>query len=322
MSTETRATTTLFLEVIGMDAYKTTPKDGHPAKPYVRLVGTDGRGRFARAYVWGKNADMIAGQIKDNLAPGEDIGTQKPIYELEGTWRDRKFTKDGETRTMRSFYTTRFGPVTGRDLELNRIRRQSNKAIREAESLRADGKIEEAYRKVAELVADLGHFPLDLPEMDAELDHTPSADEIFGEDISASPAPEIDTEPKDNPERTAAEHYRADNKINGAPPSDPEPTSGMSEEAKPEDVTETAPEAKDEAHETYVELAASPDPRVTSEPEEAVASTTEPSDEDILDEPKASDRTSEEDSVPAASVIAERPARSPRRSGRATRPGM
>jgi hypothetical protein len=220
---------------------------------------------------------------------------------------------------MRSFYTTRFDPVIGRKLELNRIRRQSNRAIREAEALRADGKIEEAYRKVAELVADLGHFSLDLPEMDAELDHAPSADEVFGEDVSASPAPEADSEPEENPEKTAAEYYRADNKINGAPPSDPEPISGVNEDAKPEEVAEEAPEAEEAVQENSVEGSVSPEDAVaTPEPEENAAEADEPAGEEVLGEPEAS----EEASIPAASVITERPARSTGRSGRATRPGM
>lgn len=299
MSTE-KAETKLFIEVTAMEAGVKAATAEKPETHWVRLVGTDGRGRFAKAVLWGAAATKISSEINKNLAPGEDIGSLKPIFELHGSWHYRERESNGKTKMDSTFYARNYLPVNGRELELNRIRRQSFKAISDAEKLRSEGKLDQAYMGLANLVADLGYFNLNLPEMEAEMNQAPGADEVFGEEASAS-VPDATVEQAENPEKTAAEHYRADNKINGAPPSDPEPISGVDAEAKPEEAEDDVAEAEEVHDASVAESEEVAEPAVESAPE-----------------------VDKEEKVAAivADEMPEPPVTRPARPGRATRPGM
>lgn len=287
----------LKIEITGMSAGVIEATEGREARSWVMLMGKDGRNRFAKAFLGGKAAEEFSRQIKESLAPGEDISSLRPLYELEGSWqsKEREHPETGEVVNDRSFRAKSFVPIKGRDYEVAMIRRQAFKSIKEAEKQREAGDLAQAYKIVASLVADLGHVDLQLPDLEEAMDAQPSPDEVFGEE---APSPEANAEA--NPEKAAADHYRADDALKGEPENEPKPTEEMkqgldaAEEAVAEETADAAPAEPEEA----------PEPAPVEESSAEVAPEAEAAPETETD----------------ASELEDAPAPSPRR-GRPGRPG-
>lgn len=290
------STMKLKIEITGMSAGVIPEKDGQDARSWVMLMGKDGRNRFAKAFLGGKAAEEFSRQIKESLAPGEDISSLRPLYELEGSWqsKEREHPETGEVINDRSFRAKSFTPIKGRDYEVAMIRRQAFKSIKEAEKQREAGDLAQAYKIVASLVADLGHVDLQLPELEEAMDAQPSPDEVFGEE---APSPEANADV--NPEKAAADHYRADDVLKGGPENEPKPTEEMKQGLDATEAAEAAPVEPEEAPET----APVEEPAVEAAAEEEVA-------------PEVENDASELEDAPAPSPRRGRPGR-PGRPGRA-----
>lgn len=162
--------------------------------PWTRIVGTDARGRFAKAHTFGKTAEALSSALSKLLMPGEEIGNRGFTVDLTGDWMENTRTNnEGKTFTVRSFQIQTFDILMGPVAELAKIRRLGAAALKASEAHRRDGRLDLAYRSVSEFLSSTVGVPLDLSDLQ---DHS-ADDEAYGL-----------TENSD-PEAAAVAHFQA-----------------------------------------------------------------------------------------------------------------
>lgn len=217
----------LVLEVVKHE-HKTAEKSGRTVTWSV-LWGKNANGTYCRCIAFGAVAESLDRELSRLTPPGEEAGDARLVVDLTGEWQDgREYVKDDGTRQKRrEFRIATFDILTGPHLELARLRRDGVGVIAEAEEFRSQGRLDLAYRRVAEFVSQLCNRPLDLDGLE----------EAFADDDTEFGA--------SDPEAAAAARYAA---MDG--PSEPmEIAPGQELPAPAESAAEPEPEAP-EAGET------------------------------------------------------------------------
>jgi len=163
---------------------------------WTRIRGQDTRGRYAQAHAYAGVAESLAHELNKLLVPGEDIGTRGFMIDLVGEWEERAYTdSEGNPKTSRSFKIQTFDILMGPVAELAKIRRHGAEVIKTAETHRREGRLDLAYRTIAEFAASTCGLPLDLSDLE----------ETFREDDEA----EFGIAFEGDPEAAAAAHFAA-----------------------------------------------------------------------------------------------------------------
>lgn len=152
----------LVLEVVKHE-HKTAEKSGRTVT-WSSLWGTNSNGTYCRCVAFGAVAESLDRELSRLTPPGEEPGNARLVVDLTGEWQDgREYEKpDGTRHKRREFRIVSFDVLTGPHLELARLRRDGVSVIGEAEEFRSQGRLDLAYRRVAEFVSQLCNRPLDL----------------------------------------------------------------------------------------------------------------------------------------------------------------
>lgn len=179
----------LILEIETMDSHATANTESDTK--WVRLSGTDHRGNIAYAKAFGFTAEAIVRKINELLMPGEIVANRSFMVDLTGEWKNETNSRSG--RSYRNFFIDSFDILMGHNLELAKIRKDGAERIARSEQYRQEGKLELAYRELAEFASKITGKVIDLNAI-------PDPDDIeFG-------ASEVEAS---TPEAAAAARFRA-----------------------------------------------------------------------------------------------------------------
>lgn len=156
---------------------------------WTRLWGKNAAGSYCRASSFGALAERLENELSRHVPKGEMIGTTRIVVDMTGEWKDDKeYTKaDGTVVKNRYFSITTFDVLTGPVLELARLRRDGGDRLALAEQHRQEGRLDIAYRTIAEFAATICNRPLDLSAL-AEANAADDAE--FGSVEEQAPDPE------------------------------------------------------------------------------------------------------------------------------------
>lgn len=158
----------MTFEVTGLQS-GTSEKDGNPYT-WAKLSGRTTKGGRYVAMAYDSTAEAITRELVKITPQGEEVGSTRIVVVLTGEWKDGKpYTRatDGKTVTNRHFRIATFDILSGHQLELARLRRDVADKLALAEEHRLAGRMDLAYRTVAEFAAVICNKELDLSGMSA-----------------------------------------------------------------------------------------------------------------------------------------------------------
>lgn len=154
---------------------------------WTKLRGRNSNGSYKKAIAWGAVAESLYKELYAHVPKGEEIGSMRIVVDMTGEWETRKWEQDGKERRDNRFKVATFEILTGPILELARLRRDGAARLELAEEHRKEGRLELAYKTVAEFAAQVCNRPIDLSDIE---DFSDDDDAEFGSVSDGQPDPE------------------------------------------------------------------------------------------------------------------------------------
>lgn len=181
--------------------------DGTPPDQrwYLRIQGTDSRGRYAKVLMYTDDANPVAGRLADVLGDS----TRRTVIECEGRWEtlDRKLP-EGNIAKDHCFKASRVDLVTGPAVELMLSKKDATAVLARATEMVGAGNPAEGYAALEDFMARFVGIPAPSLTARVDLDATHEDEAV-----------EIEEQlPPQTPEEKAAEVYGRIDRARGANP--------------------------------------------------------------------------------------------------------